>query len=159
MQFSLSVRCLTKLMIQIWPNPKVLGWHSSWNKQLNKYLMNILMTVCFASGATGQSTETAGDDATIVATPSPPNWPRTLGDPPVKSLKQRTKKFEWRTATRQAWLYTGVMHAFRFATEPGTRDSLNGPWFNDWMASVSELRGWRSEERRVGKECRSRWLP
>ncbi len=143
MQFSLSVRCLTKLMIQIWPNPKVPGWHSSWNKQLNKYLMNILMTVCFASGATGQSTETAGgDDATIVATPSPPNWPRTLGDPPVKSLKQRTKKFEWRTATRQAWLYTGVMHAFRFATEPGTRDSLNGPWFNDWMASVSELRGW-----------------
>jgi hypothetical protein len=34
------------------------------------------------------------------------------------------------------------MHSFRFATEAGTRDALNGPWFNDWMASVSEIRGW-----------------
>jgi hypothetical protein len=34
------------------------------------------------------------------------------------------------------------MHAFRIATEPGTRDALGGPWFKDWMASVSELRGW-----------------
>ena len=26
-------------------------------------------------------------------------------------------------------------------------------------ASVNKLRRWRSEERRVGKECRSRWSP
>jgi len=34
------------------------------------------------------------------------------------------------------------MHSFRFATEAGTRDAMHGPWFNDWMASVSEIRGW-----------------
>src|SRR5206468_10070797 len=28
-----------------------------------------------------------------------------------------------------------------------------------WRRSAGRKRGWRSEERRVGKECRSRWSP
>ena len=31
-------------------------------------------------------------------------------------------------------------------------------WFDDYWIFL-ELRGFRSEERRVGKECRSRWSP
>ena len=34
----------------------------------------------------------------------------------------------------------------------GTRDTL-------YMTLVSTFFGYRSEERRVGKECRSRWSP
>jgi hypothetical protein len=130
-------------MIQILSICKVPGWYPSGNNPLNKYLLSILIAICFVSGATGQSTDPAsGDGVTSLSALSSANRPRTLSDPLVKSPKGNTEKFEWRIATRQAWLYTGVMHAFRFATEPGTRDTLNGPWFNDWMASVSELRGW-----------------
>ena len=108
--------------------------------------MCLQVALCFVSGATGQSSGTAATDGAItVATPSASDRPRIPSDPPVRpvrSSKENAEKFEWHAATQQAFLYTGVMHAFRFTTEAGTRDTLNGPWFNDWMASVSELRGW-----------------
>jgi hypothetical protein len=101
------------------------------------------MTFCFTLGAAGQTTDTtAGDGGTSLASVSRPTQPRNLKNAPVKIKKQNPEAFEWRSATRQAWLYTGVMHSFRFATEAGTRDALNGPWFHDWMASISEIRGW-----------------
>ena len=34
------------------------------------------------------------------------------------------------------------MHGFNLLTEAGTRDALNGPWLNNYLSSVSELRGW-----------------
>jgi hypothetical protein len=52
------------------------------------------------------------------------------------------KRFRWRPALGESLLFTGVMHAFNIATEAGTRDALNGRWFQDYMHSVSELRGW-----------------
>jgi hypothetical protein len=51
-------------------------------------------------------------------------------------------RFRWKPALGESMLYTGIMHAFRFSTEAGTRDALNGPWFNNWISSVSEIRGW-----------------
>ena len=38
---------------------------------------------------------------------------------------------------------------------------MGRPWLAYWMAPYPNWRGplWRSEERRVGKECRSRWSP
>jgi hypothetical protein len=51
-------------------------------------------------------------------------------------------RFQWKTALGESMLYTGIMHAFRFSTEAGTRDALNGQWFNNWISSVSEIRGW-----------------
>lgn len=56
-------------------------------------------------------------------------------------------KFHWRFATRESLLFTGVMHAFNLTTEAGTRDALNGPWFNNYTRSVSELRGWSDSDR------------
>ena len=112
-------------------------------KPLNACLVCVLATFCFASGAESQTGDTtASDRGTSVATVSRPKQPATLYLSPVKIQKQNAETFNWRSATQQAWLYTGVMHSFRFATEAGTRDTLNGPWFNDWMASVSEIRGW-----------------
>jgi hypothetical protein len=115
-------------MIRTWLIPNDPRRFSSWIKALHTGLVSILMTLCLASGAAGQSSDTSsGDDPTNVAAPPLPNPPRTLKDLPVIIPKQNTEKFEWRTATQEAWLYTGVMHTFRFVTEVGTRDTLNGP--------------------------------
>jgi hypothetical protein len=112
-------------------------------KQSKVSLIIILTTLSLAPCATGQSSDTDADnDAASVATSSSPDQLRTPDHPPIKASDQKNEGFAWRKAAQQAWLYTGMMHAFRFSTEAGTRDSLNGPWFNNWMGSVSELRGW-----------------
>src|SRR3981081_3360979 len=114
------------------------------NKAFYKCMMSFLLTLCFGDVRTGQSTAMVGGGgaAIDVGTLSPPDQPPTLNDPAIQTQRQMNGKFQWHTAMRQAFLYTSVMHAFRIATEPGTRDALEGPWFKDWMASVSGLRGW-----------------
>jgi hypothetical protein len=132
-------------MMRIWTIHRSDKFHPCdiWKK---KYLPILLTTLSFSPCASGQSSNTydTHNDKQIadVAMPSAPNQIRTLDLAPLKAPKVEIEEFHWRQAVRQAWLYTGVMHAFRFSTEAGTRDSLNGPWFNDWMGSVSELRGW-----------------
>jgi hypothetical protein len=39
------------------------------------------------------------------------------------------------------------MHTFNLWTEAGTRDSLYGPWLNDYLHSLAELRGWSDSDR------------
>lgn len=39
------------------------------------------------------------------------------------------------------------MQAFNLGTEAGTRDALNGHWFDDYLDSVSELRGWSDSDK------------
>jgi hypothetical protein len=38
------------------------------------------------------------------------------------------------------------MHTFDLWTEAGTRDTLNGHWFRNYIGSVSELRGWSDSD-------------
>ena len=57
-------------------------------------------------------------------------------------VKLPDAKFHWRVAIQESLLFTGVMHGFNLLTEAGTRDALNGPWLNNYLSSVSELRGW-----------------
>lgn len=54
----------------------------------------------------------------------------------------RAKGFQWRPALEQAGLFLSIQHAFRFATEPGTRQQLKGPFWRDYLDSVRGLRGW-----------------
>jgi hypothetical protein len=63
-------------------------------------------------------------------------------DPP-----QPDTRIHWYAANRESLLSTGIMHVFNLWTEAGTRDALNGPWFNQWMQSVGELRGWSDSDR------------
>jgi uncharacterized protein YggL (DUF469 family) len=39
------------------------------------------------------------------------------------------------------------MHTFNIWTEAGTRDTLNGYWFRNFVDSVSELRGWSDSDK------------
>ena len=75
-----------------------------------------------------------------------PNWAAnafvpTNREPPAD------KNLKWRIANQESLLFTGVMHTFNLWTEPGTRDTLNGHWFQQYAASVSELRGWSDSDR------------
>jgi hypothetical protein len=55
-------------------------------------------------------------------------------------------KFRWWPSFGESLLYTGIMHTFDLTTEAGTRDALNGKWFDNYIHSVSELRGWSDSD-------------
>jgi hypothetical protein len=64
-----------------------------------------------------------------------------------KTSKDSSSHFRWLPAVGESLLYTGIMHSFDLATQAGTRDSLNGHWFQQYTRSVSELRGWSDSDR------------
>ena len=51
-------------------------------------------------------------------------------------------RVRWMPALMESLYYTGIMHSFDITTEAGTRDTLNGHWFQHYMQSVGSLRGW-----------------
>ena len=55
-------------------------------------------------------------------------------------------RFNWSASTGQSLLFTGIMHAYNLGTEAGTRDTLNGHWFQQYTASVASLRGWSDSD-------------
>jgi len=97
-----------------------------------------------------------GADESLWRTDEPPKGPKTdpFGDEgesgsrirPVKQEKSENTKVHWAPALWESLYYTGVMHTFNLGSEPGTRDTLNGHWFQHYMSSVSELRGWSDSD-------------
>ena len=84
----------------------------------------------------------------ITATPAAKSEGAVIATPvthPTKPSKNQTK-VHWKPAIGQALLSTGIMHSFNLGTEAGTRDTLNGHWFQDYTHSVSELRGWSDSD-------------
>ena len=75
-----------------------------------------------------------------------PNWAGNAFIP-TKQQPPANKELKWRIANQESLLFTGIMHTFNVWTEPGTRDTLNGHWFQQYMGSVSELRGWSDSDR------------
>lgn len=56
--------------------------------------------------------------------------------------RYRRDTFDWNAAFRQSMFFLGIEHAFRLATEKGTRAELKGPFFKDYFKAVRSLRGW-----------------
>ncbi|HUN88669.1 MAG TPA: hypothetical protein VMU28_07740 [Terriglobales bacterium] len=84
--------------------------------------------------ATGSA---AKSDAAVVSTPEVhPQTPK----------KKNQTRVHWKPAIGQALLSTGIMHSFNLGTEAGTRDTLNGHWFQNYTHSLSELRGWSDSD-------------
>jgi hypothetical protein len=53
------------------------------------------------------------------------------------------ERFNWRGALLQSLFFLSLEHAFRLTTQMDTRAQLKGPFFQDYLESVSHLRGWR----------------
>jgi len=75
----------------------------------------------------------------------PPNSNQPLPDHTLDQYLREGRKegsFDWDGAFRQSMLFLGIQHAFRLATEEGTRAELKGPFFNDYFRALRSLRGW-----------------
>jgi len=56
-------------------------------------------------------------------------------------------KVQWSAAIKESLFLVGIGHTFNLITEAGTRDAMRGPWLNDYLRSVGELRGWSDSDR------------
>lgn len=65
---------------------------------------------------------------------------------PQDKKSSEGKHFRWGPAIGESLLYIGIMHTFDLSMQAGTRDSLNGHWFQHYVQSVSELRGWSDSD-------------
>ncbi len=81
------------------------------------------------------ASDTRPNDSSIRPNPLAQNDEHTVGT-----------RFRWMPAFGESLLFTGIMHTFNLATEAGTRDALYGKWFDNYMHSVSELRGWSDSD-------------
>lgn len=83
-----------------------------------------------------------------VANDQPPRPSSNSGNSvnPQTSQDRSQAHFRWGPAFGESILFTGIMHTFNIASEAGTRDTLNGHWFQDYVDSVSELRGWSDSD-------------
>jgi hypothetical protein len=72
----------------------------------------------------------------------------SLGSGSVQPVEQppSDRNVHWKPMLMESLLYTGIMHSFDIVTEAGTRDTLNGHWFQHYTQSVSELRGWSDSD-------------
>jgi hypothetical protein len=61
-------------------------------------------------------------------------------DPATQARTPTT--FEWTPALRQSITFLTIQQGFRIVTQADTRTSLKGPYFRDWLKSVSNLSGW-----------------
>lgn len=67
--------------------------------------------------------------------------PALRGQQPAGEV-ERGQGFQWKPALKQSALFLGIQHAFRIATEPGTRADLKGPFWRDYGRAVRGIRGW-----------------
>ncbi|MBI2686912.1 MAG: hypothetical protein HYX27_11400 [Acidobacteria bacterium] len=63
---------------------------------------------------------------------------------PVKPGRPQTGEnaVDWKAVARQSAMFTGIQHAFRLGTEPGTRAGMKGPFWSGYMNSIGNLHGW-----------------
>jgi len=111
-----------------------LAWGSSSNAPL-RFLDSdsLVLSLTVATGPRDSSSTNSSTDAI------------RPGNPQGKENRS-ANRFRWVPAIGEALLYTGLMHSFDLATQAGTRDSLNGKWFQQYVRSVSELRGWSDSD-------------
>lgn len=77
-----------------------------------------------------------------------PAYARPLAYRPVidqqrtHSLSSKQGDTDWKPILWQSGFFLGLEHAFRFTTEPGTRENFRGKFFHDWGDAIRGVNGW-----------------
>jgi hypothetical protein len=81
---------------------------------------------------------------TGLVTEPPTNPPApSLNDPPIeRAIPSKPKGVNWKGVWGQSAFFLGIEQGYRLGTQPGTRNALKGPFFDDWFTSVAATHGW-----------------
>jgi hypothetical protein len=78
--------------------------------------------------------QTSTDHADGAVSVSPP------GAGPVSVAPKESRGIHWGSLVRQWWLFIAAEHTERILKESKTREQLSGPFFHDWISTVSMYR-------------------
>jgi hypothetical protein len=81
---------------------------------------------------TGQPLDTLTAPATMIRAAEPRRSPDANGREPV----------QWTPLARQSLAYLGIMHTFRIATEPSTRNAMSNAVIGGYFRSLGAMHGW-----------------
>lgn len=95
------------------------------------------LTLTDSEPKSGQQKENKTESAAVDVTTQDPMY-RLPGD----ERWRKSQQFNWDGAMKQSAIFLGIQHAFRLATEEGTRADLKGPFFKDYLKALKSLRGW-----------------
>jgi hypothetical protein len=106
-------------------------------------LFLLLAPPVFAQSGDTPSGELNTSDAAIdgksdIAVPRGMNLTHSV----VKNKPAGVPAFDWKPAINESFRFLTIQHAFRMATEPGTRDEMRGPFVKDYFHSLRGLSGW-----------------
>lgn len=120
----------------------------SWPRlQLLSLLLFVLLCPCRAQQAPLEDPSSAPQPpSTVIAMPMAAE--PAIDTPRGASIDSKKKKGEtdWGPVLWQSGFFLATQHAFRFATEPGTRELFGGPFFQDWGDSIRGLHGWGDKD-------------
>ena len=96
---------------------------------------------------------TTSDDTTSAATDGASPSPDSISPPPylksapavvlpVVPVAEKPPSITWSPLLHQSLYYLAIMHGFRLATEPGTRDGLHNGLVGGYFDAVSNLHGY-----------------
>ncbi len=60
----------------------------------------------------------------------------------IEAVEAPRRHIDWSGLINQSALFLSIEQGFRLGTQPGTREALKGPFFDDWFTSVKSTKGW-----------------
>jgi hypothetical protein len=60
----------------------------------------------------------------------------------VPSYEAESAAIQWRSLINDSFMYLGVMHSFRIATERGTREGLHNSMLGGYLKALGAMHGW-----------------
>ena len=101
----------------------------------------VFLGVMLTAGVCAQPLEESGEEASGGSGGGTSSVVERKPGPALKpGARQSTT--DWGAVMRQSAMFTGIQHAFRLGTEPGTREGMKGPFFRGYVDSVGNLHGW-----------------
>jgi hypothetical protein len=94
-----------------------------------------------ASGLRSMNMGSTVDTLTLPATMMPTNMIR-VADSRIPVDSDARGEVSWTPLARQSLVYLGIMHSFRIATEPSTRNAMANPVAGGYFRSLGAMHGW-----------------
>jgi hypothetical protein len=99
------------------------------------------IVVCLFCAA-GLRAQTLGEGTPAPNPTDPVVKPTVRAKPAGPQIESDEQGIAWKGLLAQSGFFLSLQHAFRLATEPGTRSGMKGPFFGGYADALGSLHGW-----------------
>lgn len=137
------MRQILRIVLLLFSLPALAGVQST-SDDLPRTSLSSDPEIVFGDTSSASSAPIAGDGAS-----SSQHLDVIKAAVPIEPAADRPSKqpgVNWRGLTKDSLRFLIVMHAFRSATERGTREAFGTPWFQGWFNAAGNLHGYGDKD-------------